>query len=199
MKPTSVKPRVGRWCVLLGAMAVAACLVGPAAQGEDLTTGTSTTELLQRIAALEMRVAALEEHVAALKKAAPSSRPAAQPKSTVEIISPVNGATVGMNVLVEGIIHVEDMGERTVVVGLHPILTNMIWIQPPPLKVEKVEDGYRFRCRAYCGTQTQGIGEKFELYVMLVKKGTLKEGDQLDGLPKDVETSPSVLVTRKQD
>jgi len=190
---------VGRWFVLLGTIAIAACLVGSAAQGQDQATGVSTAELLQRIAALEKRVAALEEQVAALKKAAPSSRPAAQPKSTVEIISPVNGAAVGMNVLVEGVVHVEDMGERMVVVGVHPMLTNMIWIQPPPLKVEKVEDGYRFRCRAYCGTETQGVGEEFELYAMLAKKGAIKEDDQLEGIPKDAEASPSVLVTRKKD
>jgi hypothetical protein len=180
-------------------MVVAACLVGPAAQGDDQTTGTSTTELMQRVAALENRVAALEEQVNALKKGAATSRPAAQPKAVVEITSPLNGEEIGMNVLVEGIIHVDDLGERTLVVAVHPIQTNRLWVQPHPLRIEKVEDGYRFRCRAYCGTQTQGIGEKFELYAMLAKKGAMKEGDQLDGIPKDVEASPSVLVTRKHD
>lgn len=199
MKPTVTKTMLGRWYILLGAMAVAACLVGPAAQGQDHATGTSVTELLQRIAVLEKRVSALEEQVSALKKGTPSSRPTTQPKAMIEITSPLNGTEVGMNVLVEGIIHVQDLGDRAVVVGVHPMLTSMIWIEPPPLKVEKTEDGYRFRCRAYCGTQTQGVGEKFELYAMLAKKGTIKEGDQLDGLPKDVEASPSVLVTRKQD
>lgn len=199
MKPTHATLMLGRWFFLLGAIVVAVCLVGPAAQGDDPAAGTSTAELLQRVAALEKRVAALEEQLNALKKGTPSSRPAAQAKAVVEITSPLNAAETGMNVLVEGIIHVEDLGERTVAVGVHPTLTNMIWIQPPPLKIEKTEDGYRFRCRAYCGTQTQGVGEKFELYAILVKKGTVKEGDQLEGLPKDAEASASVLVTRKQD
>ncbi len=199
MKPTTGTLRLGRWSVLLAAMAVAVCLIGPAAQGGDQATGTSTTELLQRIVALEKRVAALEDQVKALQKGAPPSRPTAQPKATVEIISPVNGAAVGMNVLVEGLVRVEDMAGRAVVVGVHPMQTNLIWIQPPPLKLEKTEDGYRFRCRAYCGTQTQGVGEKFELYAILAKKGALKEADQLTGIPKDAEASPSVLVTRKKD
>ncbi len=199
MKPTVGKPMMGRCFVLLVALVITACLVGPAARGQDQATETSPTELLQRIAALEKRVAALEEQVSALKKAGPTSRPTAQPKAMIEITSPLNGAEIGMNVLVEGIVHVNDLGDRAVVVGVHPMLTNMIWIQPAPLKVEKTEDGYRFRCRAYCGTQKQGVGEKFELYAMLAKKGAIKEGDQLDGLPKDVEASRSVLVTRKQD
>lgn len=199
MKLTTVKPRLGRWLVVSGAIVVAACLIGPTAQGGDQATGTSTTELLQRIAALEKRVAALEDQVKALQKSASGTRPGAPPKAIVEITSPANGAAVGMNVLVEGIIHVEDIGGRSVVVGVHPMLTSMIWIQPLPLKLEKTRDGYRFRCRAYCGTQTQGIGEKFELYAMLVKKGALKEGDQLERIPKNVEVSPSVLVTRKKD
>ena len=197
MNLTTVKSRLGRWVILLGAMAVAACLIGPAAQGEDRATRITAEELLQRIAALEKRVAALEDQVKELRKSASGSREAVQSKPTIEIISPVNGATSGMTVLVEGIVRIKDIKGRSVVVGVHPMQSNLIWIQPEPKRLEKTKAGYRFRCRAYCGNQTRGIGEKFELYAILVKKGAYKEGDQLERIPKDVEVSPSVLVTRK--
>lgn len=117
----------------------------------------------------------------------------------IEIIFPQNGDKVSMNVIVEGTVRVDDIAERFPCVVVHPLRTNLIWVQPSPINVEKTSDGYRFRCRVYCGTPEEGIGEKFEIYALLPEKGVLKEGDQLDRLPKDVPVSPSVLVTRTRN
>ena len=101
-----------------------------------------------------------------------------------------------MEVVVDCVVRVKDLEGRSPVVLVHPLMTNLLWVQPLPIKIDKTDDGYRFRCIAYCGTAEAGVGEKFELYAVLSKKESLNEGDQLDAIPEGVLASTSVLVTR---
>ncbi|NQT18168.1 MAG: hypothetical protein HQ592_00585 [Planctomycetes bacterium] len=184
-----------RAIVVVGAVVVAACTVvsiGRAAQKADLSLAEVTGRLLD----LEDRVARIEQRLNAAGEAPASDAGVPQNKPVIEITSPKNGSEVGRTVVVEGVVRVNDLAGRSPIVGVHPMLTDLTWIQPEPLKVEKVADGYRFRCRVYCGSKRQGVGEQFELYAFLPKKGTIKEGDVLEKLPEDVPASLSVVVTR---
>jgi hypothetical protein len=124
---------------------------------------------------------------------------AQQQKAVIEITSPVSGAEVGMEVVIEGIVRVDDITGQWPVVGVHPMLTSMTWIQSLPVKIDKTEEGYKFRCVAYCGTREQGVGEQFEFYGFLAPKGALKAADQLEALPVGMPVSSSVLVTRTRN
>lgn len=126
----------------------------------------------------------------------PAGTPTTKPASTIDITSPDDGAEVGHVVLLEGIIRVEDMGDRVAVVLVHPMLTDLLWVQPLPANYDKVANGYRFRTRAFCGTEDKGKGEKFELTALLVKKGTVNQGDKLTRVPDDASKSLTILVTR---
>lgn len=196
-----MRTHLSRYIVLLGSIVVVGCTI-------VLLTGAATDESAQlslvnmnsRLLDLEKRVITLDKRLKTLEQkvgvVAPNE-PAILP--VIEILSPQNGEGVSMNVIVEGIVRVDDLEGRFPVIAVHPILTNLIWIQPLPVTVEKTLHGCKFRCRACCGTETQGKGEQFELYALLPQKGTLKEGDVLDKLPNNVPVSPSVLVTRSRD
>jgi hypothetical protein len=166
--------------------------VASAAQDGEL----SLQALVKKILGLETRVDGLEERIAKLESSAAVVGDA--PKAAmIEIRSPQSGDKAVQEIIVEGIVRVEDIGDLIPVVGVHPVMTNTTWIQPLPMRIEKRSDGYVWRSHAYIGTATLGVGEKYELVALLVKKGRLKENDQLERLPADVPVSSSVLVTRK--
>jgi hypothetical protein len=191
-----MKVTLGRRFVLAAAVIVSGCVfwsVALAATGEGQL---SLPEIIKRVLDLEERVARIEKRLDGMEKPGLKPTQTRPSQSVIEILSPQDGDEVGMNVIVTGVVHLDDLAGRFPVVGVHPMLTSMTWIQPIPTKVEKTAEGFRFRTRVYCGTPKQGLGEQFELYALLPEKGALDEGDQLDRLPEDVPVSPSVLVTR---
>jgi hypothetical protein len=181
------------------------CLIGLLLCGAGVLTAetatqkrqTSFEDIVKRLSALENRVNALEERVRTLEQLGAQSKEVPHDKPMLEILSPKNGDEIGMNVLVEGVIRVGELDGRQPVLAVHPLNSNLIWIQPAPISIEKHPEGYEFRCRVYCGSAEMGIGEKYEIFLLLAQQNTLKEGDQLDKLPKNVPVSKAVLVTRK--
>jgi hypothetical protein len=151
---------------------------------------------------LAKRVQVLEERVTILEgRLVPSQSDKEQTsKPEIEITDPKNGAEIGPGpeVIIEGLVRVNDLGNRWPVVAVHPLLTSIMYVQALPVKVDKTAEGYQFRCRAYCGTLTRGIGEKFEIFALLPAKGTLKEADEFDRLPQGVPVSATVVVTRSR-
>lgn len=192
-----MRMKLNRIFTLIAVVITLGCVIASITWAANESNKLSLAEVVSRLLGLEKRMTAVEKRLDALEPRAEQLQQSPKEKPTIEIVSPKNGETVGMSVIVEGILRVDDLAGRVPMVAIHPLLTNLLWIQPPPLTVEKTEVGYRFRSRAYCGTLQQGIGEQFEIYVLLPQKGALKEGSQLERLPKDVLVSPSVLVTRK--
>ena len=183
-------------CVLATIIVVSGIGYG-SCQAAEQTGDMTIADMTRKIQALEERIAKLEERLQAIEKEAAGQAVAPKEKPVIEIVSPQNDAKVGMEVIIEGIVRLKDVEGRTPMILVRPLMANLLWVQPLPLTLEKADDGYRFRCRAYCGTVEAGIGEKFELYaVLLPSKNTIGEGDQLDALPDGVPVSKSVLVTR---
>lgn len=197
--------QLNRRIIGLAVVAFAGCLIMSvygAAQDGELSLG----QVVRRLLALEDRVGKhgeqlgeLGKQVAEIQRGLASAQQPQVKKPIIEIMSPTSGAEIGMEVIVEGIVRVDDLEGRWPVVAVHPMLTNLIWIQPLPVKPDPTREGYTFRCRAFCGTKGKGIGEKFELYALLPKKGELNEADVLEKLPKDIPVSMSVLLTRVKD
>lgn len=195
-----MRKKLTHWSVFVAVITVLAVIIGSVSMATSESGQISSADVVSRLLGLEKRVDALEERLDTLEQQAEKKQIVFEKeKPIIEIISPQNGNEVSMNVVVEGIVRVDDIAGRFPCVAVHPLRTNLIWVQPSPTNVEKTSDGYRFRCRVFCGTPVEGIGEKFEIYALLPEKGVLKEGDQLDRLPKDVPVSLSVLVTRKRN
>ena len=182
-------------CVLATIIVVSGIGYG-SCQAAEQTGDMTIADMARKIQALEERIAKLEERLQVLEKDAADQAIAPKEKPVIEIVSPQNSTEVAMEVVVEGVVRVNDLQGRSPVVLVRPLMANLLWVQPLPLMLEKTEDGYRFRCRVYCGTAEAGIGEKYELYAVLPKKDALQEGDQLDAVPDGVLVSTSVLVTR---
>jgi len=69
-----------------------------------------------------------------------------------------------------------------------------IWVQPPITGVK--QDG-RFTGMVYLGTEREGVGEKFNIFVLAHKdKGRLREGEILTAIPGDCVASEPVTVLR---
>jgi hypothetical protein len=153
-------------------------------------------DVVSRLLGLEKRVSAVERRLDILENG-PKDPPTTLPM--IEITSPRDGDQVGRNVTVKVIMRVDDLANRSPIVAVHPLLSNLVWIQPPPAKVDKVKDGFKFQCRVFCGTPNEGLGEEFELIALLPEKGTLVEGNSLDGIPDDIPASPVVLVKRTRN
>jgi hypothetical protein len=129
--------------------------------------------------------------------AKPTRKPA---QDTIEITSPKSNAEVELSEIVEGLIHLDgDLGDRYPMVLVHPMLTDSLWVQSEPTAVDTAPEGLSFRANVYLGTKEKGIGEKFELIAVLVKKGSLREGDRLGKVPSGVPVSRTVLVKRVKD
>ena len=192
-----MKVRVSHKLALFAAVVAAGCVIvsisGAANEEKRLTLSDVSDRLLRfekKVADIDQRLAAVEKQLGKRSSELPKKKP------IIEITTPKNGAEVGMTVLVECIVRVDDLAGRRPYVAVHPMEASLLWIQPVPIKLDKIEEGYRFRVRIFCGTKKQGIGEKFEICALLAKKGKLKAGDELIRLPKDAPSSSSVLVTR---
>ena len=189
--------RYARRCtVALAVIFVVGGIAGSFSPAAEQAAEMTMADVARRIQALEERLARLEQRLQALEKEAPAQAAAPQEKPMIEIVSPRDNAEVAMEVVVDCVVRVKDLEGRSPVVLVHPLMTNLLWVQPLPIRIDKTDDGYRFRCRAYCGTVEAGLGEKFELYAILPKEESLHEGDQLDAIPEGVLASTSVLVTR---
>jgi hypothetical protein len=111
----------------------------------------------------------------------------------IEIIKPENNSEVGQKELVQG--KVTNFTNGKVFALVHPMATNLWWVQRPPSTIN--EDG-SWQTLCYFGTETQGVGEYFEL-IAIVTNVPLKEGQTLAELPREViAKSPSVTVKRSK-
>jgi hypothetical protein len=134
------------------------------------------------------------------------SRPESQPKSQpasgenapkamakIDIITPADNSELeGVEHLVRG--KVTDYSMGNVFVLVHPMRTNLFWVQRPPSLIN--QDGL-WQTICFFGTKTQGIGEYFELIAIITNK-TMKEGDTLQVIPTDVIKSPLITVKRTE-
>jgi hypothetical protein len=79
---------------------------------------------------------------------------------------------------------------------VHPVEDDRWWVQPPPAPTKS--DG-TWTTRAWFGTETQGIGEDFEILAVATGR-RLKQGETigLGDLPRDMARSEVVMVTRSR-
>lgn len=192
-----MKSNRNRSIALLGTIVLIGCIIVSVTWAATGQSDLSLQKVITRLRGLEKHVTALEARVKALEKKCAKRLPETGKKPTIEITSPKTDEQISVNVYVEGVIWIDEIGELFPVVVVHPLQSNLFWVQQLPANVEKVPGGFKFRCRVFCGTIEEGTGEKYELYALLAKKGAFAQGDQLQQLPKDVPSSPSIVVTRK--
>lgn len=113
-------------------------------------------------------------------------------KGKINITDPLNDAKVGLQYLVRGKVSTDYSGNVYVLV--HPILTDLCWVQQPPLSING--DG-TWQSLCYFGTENQGIGESFEI-IAIITTLTLKAGQtfKITGLPQDAIKSSLITVKR---
>jgi len=109
----------------------------------------------------------------------------------IKITRPENNAELGQQELVQG--KVSPVTKSRVCVLVHPMATNLWWVQNPP-SVINADGTWQTLC--YFGTENQGVGEYFEL-VAIVVNSQLKEGKTMSELPQDV-IARSLVVTVKR-
>jgi len=185
-------PRNARW-IFVGVAAVALISIAAAAPQGSPTLG----DLLRRVEALEKRVAAIEKRISVdmPKEGAGTTKEA----PAIEIAVPKSDASVGMKAEVIVIVRARLDGTEPVLL-VRPIHSSQYWPQYGPLSPTPTDDGLRFVFSAQFGTEDVGRGEKFAIYAVLAKKGTLKPGDSpLDSLPEGIPRSEPVFVTRSND
>lgn len=182
--------------VIAGAMALAG-IITPAAPAGERPAGQTLDSLAARVAALEQRIQKLESRFAQL---APTSRPSSSgsDRPVITIASPVSRAQVGLCETLEGVLKVDDIGDRAIVIGVHPIRANLVYIQSPVSHFQKTENGYEFSGVFCCGTKDRGLGEPYEVMALLVPKGQLAEGDTLDKIDPAIPRS-AIRVTRSRE
>ncbi len=191
--------RLTRWDIGLGALTLVGLLTVSADRAPQRSDPT-LQEVVQRLAALEERVSKLEQQIAALTPARTSAPASGVAAPIVEITSPKDGAEVGMQPTVQGLIHVANLTARQPVILVHPLRSSLLFVQALPLQPQRTGDGhYRFQARVFLGSREAGLGEQFEIYVLLAKEGAFKEADVLEKLPEGVIASAPVLLTRAKD
>ena len=107
----------------------------------------------------------------------------------VRIVQPQQNAEVGLTHLVRG--NVSDPNARVRVL-VHPLLTNLWWVQRPPSPPN--QDG-SWQTVCYFGTETEGVDEYFEL-IAIVTRERLDEGQTLSNLPDGAIRSDIIAVKR---
>lgn len=116
----------------------------------------------------------------------------------VVIIKPLNGENVTMRYLVQGTVN--DPNSKVHVI-IHPLSVPKIWVQNPPI----VGTDGSWQTDVYFGTETLGIGDKYEVIalatnenflVTLATGNFLREGQILDSLPHNTNRSNISTVTR---
>jgi hypothetical protein len=158
--------------------------------------GPTLGELAKRIELIESRLSALDGRVKALEGRKPPEV-LAPSSAVIEIVSPKDRSDVhGNNVDVEGLVRVQDLGDQYPVLLVKPQRQKLYWVQEAPSQCDQVADGFRFLSRVFIGTINEGVGERFEIFALLAKRGTYKEGASLVALPKGLPISPTVVVKR---
>ncbi len=117
------------------------------------------------------------------------------PKNVQIVITyPTDKAEIeGIEHLVQG--KVTNYSEGNIYVILHPLLTNLYWVQRPPSAIN-IDGTWQTLC--YFGTENEGGGEFYEL-IAIVIDDRLKEGQTMSGLPQDsIAISPVVTVKRTE-
>jgi hypothetical protein len=115
-------------------------------------------------------------------------------KAKIVITKPQNDSEIGHEEIVRG--KVSNFSSGNVYVLVHPLKTNLCWVQRPPVSID--EDG-SWQTLCYFGDDTRGIGEYFEIIAVITQK-LLKEGETFDitKLPQDAVKSPVITVKRTQ-
>jgi hypothetical protein len=122
--------------------------------------------------------------------------PAIQPR----IISPSNGANVGLRTLIEG--EVSPI-PADIYVLVHPLSTDRWWVQGVPL----VQNDGRWNVLVYAGTETLGVQERYEILavatnesrvIRLLRGNYPTPGQQLEAIPPYLAKSNVIVVRRSQ-
>lgn len=122
-----------------------------------------------------------------------SKENASKAAAQIVINSPADNTELkGVEHLVRG--KIIDYSKGNVFVLVHPLRTNLFWVQRPPSSIN--HDG-SWQTLFYLGTETQGIGEYFEL-IAIITNETMNEGDTLTSIPTDVIKSPVITVKRTE-
>lgn len=107
----------------------------------------------------------------------------------IQIEAPLQNAEVGLQEIVKGKV---SNPKAKVYALVHPLLTNMWWIQRMPSPPN--QDG-SWQALCYFGTETKGIGESFEVVAIVTNKN-LEEGKNLTELPKESVRTDIITVRR---
>jgi len=116
----------------------------------------------------------------------------------VVIAKPSNGENVTMRYLVQGT--VSDPNSKVHVI-IHPLTVPKMWVQNPPI----VGIDGSWQTDVYFGTDTLGIGDKYEVIALATNENFLvtfatgnflREGQIIDSLPRNTNMSNIVTVTR---
>jgi len=116
----------------------------------------------------------------------------------VNITEPQDGGNVTMQYLVKGT--VSDPNVRVYVI-VHPLRVSEMWVQQPPI----VDGTGNWQASANFGTETLGIGERYELIALATNDNflvtwatgnSLSEGQKLTSLPRKSNRSNLATVTR---
>ena len=108
-------------------------------------------------------------------------------KVSITITDPYDGQDVTMKYTVSGIV----TPRAEVTVFVHPLATNEYWVQNFP----NVESAGSWHTLCYFGTETQGIGQDFEVFAVTPKK-KLEVGKVLYSFPENTNMSNIVTVNR---
>jgi len=116
----------------------------------------------------------------------------------VNITDPQDGASVTMQYLVKGTVSDPD---AKVYVIVHPLRVSEMWVQQLPI----VGGEGNWQASVYFGTETLGIGERYELIALATNDNflitwatgnALGEGQKLTSLPRKSNRSNLITVTR---
>jgi hypothetical protein len=110
-------------------------------------------------------------------------------KSEIQIFNPKNNSAVEAKELVSG---KTTNPELKVYVLIHPLLTNLWWVQRIP-SPPNLDGTWRTLC--YFGTPNMGIGEYFEIAAISTEMH-LQEGMVFKELPSAIARSDIILVKR---
>jgi hypothetical protein len=112
------------------------------------------------------------------------------PSTAVSIGSPKPDTDVGLKAVVTGT--VTNLGTMKVYVLVHPLTTNLWWVQNPPSPPSRGQ----WRTLAYFGTSSgQGVGDIFEI-VAVATRSTLAAGQTFAAIPPNSAQSDIVAVKR---
>lgn len=118
----------------------------------------------------------------------------------VNITDPQDGENITMQYLVRGTVSDPD---AKVYVIVHPLRVSGMWVQKQPI----VDGAGNWQASANFGTETLGIGERYELIALAINDNflvtwatgnSLSEGSKLTNLPRKTNRSNLITVTRPQ-